>query len=255
MGFFDLKVKCSICDKEAGLNRYQIANKGWICKDCFKKAGFNLATPIKKMTVEDIINVLDKNDENKRNFEQFNATKIIGNFEIDDNSKKWIINNKGLFSKNVVPKIFNYSDIVDFELLEDGESIAKGGLGRAVVGGVLFGGIGAVVGGITGKKKSKPGCNSLKIKITLNDINNSSVYVNFITTSVKKNSFIYKTEFDLAQKCLSTLQVITNDATENIKESSTGSDADEIRKFKKLLDEGIITKEEFEAKKKQLLGL
>ena len=173
MGFFDLKVTCSICNKETGLNRYQIANKGWICKDCFKKCGFNLATPIKKMTVEDIMNALDKNDENKRNFEQFNATKIIGNFEIDDNSKKWIINNKGLFSKNVVPKIFNYSDIVDFELLEDGESIAKGGLGRAVVGGVLFGGIGAVVGGITGKKKSKPVCNSLKIKITLNDINNS----------------------------------------------------------------------------------
>lgn len=31
--------------------------------------------------------------------------------------------------------------------------------------------------------------------------------------------------------------------------------ADEIRKFKKLADDGIITNEEFEAKKKQLLGL
>ncbi len=33
------------------------------------------------------------------------------------------------------------------------------------------------------------------------------------------------------------------------------SNADEIRKYKKLLDDGIITQEEFEAKKKQLLGL
>ncbi len=33
------------------------------------------------------------------------------------------------------------------------------------------------------------------------------------------------------------------------------SDADEIMKFKKLLDDGIITPEEFEAKKRQLLGL
>jgi len=33
------------------------------------------------------------------------------------------------------------------------------------------------------------------------------------------------------------------------------SDADEILKFKGLLDSGIITQEEFEAKKKQLLGL
>lgn len=33
------------------------------------------------------------------------------------------------------------------------------------------------------------------------------------------------------------------------------SDADEIRKYKALLDDGIITQEEFDAKKKQLLGL
>lgn len=33
------------------------------------------------------------------------------------------------------------------------------------------------------------------------------------------------------------------------------SAADELKKFKGLLDSGVITKEEFEAKKKQLLGL
>ena len=33
------------------------------------------------------------------------------------------------------------------------------------------------------------------------------------------------------------------------------SNADEIKKYKELLDAGIITQEEFDAKKKQLLGL
>lgn len=33
------------------------------------------------------------------------------------------------------------------------------------------------------------------------------------------------------------------------------SSSDEIRKFKELLDDGIITEEEFDAKKKQLLGI
>ena len=33
------------------------------------------------------------------------------------------------------------------------------------------------------------------------------------------------------------------------------SNADELKKYKDLLDSGIITEEEFEAKKKQLLGL
>lgn len=35
----------------------------------------------------------------------------------------------------------------------------------------------------------------------------------------------------------------------------TGSVANEIREFKKLFDDGIITQEEFDAKKKQLLGI
>ena len=33
------------------------------------------------------------------------------------------------------------------------------------------------------------------------------------------------------------------------------SSADEIRKYKELMDEGIITEAEFEAKKQQLLGI
>ncbi len=33
------------------------------------------------------------------------------------------------------------------------------------------------------------------------------------------------------------------------------SDADELRKFKQLLDDGIITEEEYNAKKKQILGI
>lgn len=39
------------------------------------------------------------------------------------------------------------------------------------------------------------------------------------------------------------------------KEEKTTSQADEIKKFKELLDSGAITEEEYEAKKKQILGL
>ena len=49
---------------------------------------------------------------------------------------------------------------------------------------------------------------------------------------------------------------------ENMKNTSTVinqyqslSGAEELRKFKQLLDDGIITQEEFDAKKKQILGL
>ncbi len=53
---------------------------------------------------------------------------------------------------------------------------------------------------------------------------------------------------------------LTDEEYNAIKASNQGaktdiSPADEIKKFKELLDSGIITQEEFDAKKKQLLGL
>ena len=48
---------------------------------------------------------------------------------------------------------------------------------------------------------------------------------------------------------------IDNSHSKNSQANSTISSADELKKFKELLDAGIITQEEFDAKKKQLLGL
>jgi hypothetical protein len=85
----------------------------------------------------------------------FTPTREVGNyFAIDENARLWAIG-KGMFPslKKAVP--YSYDDIVDFELLEDGSSIIKGGVGSSIVRAALFGGIGAVVGSATGKKKIK----------------------------------------------------------------------------------------------------
>ena len=48
-----------------------------------------------------------------------------------------------------------------------------------------------------------------------------------------------------------------NQSSSNIQTTivESSSNADELKKYKELLDQGIITQEEFDAKKKQLLGL
>lgn len=46
-----------------------------------------------------------------------------------------------------------------------------------------------------------------------------------------------------------------NNATVITPVTNTTDEADQIKKFKELLDSGVITQEEFDAKKKQLLGL
>ena len=53
---------------------------------------------------------------------------------------------------------------------------------------------------------------------------------------------------------------ITEEEVENLSKTQDTkqtniSQADELKKFKELLDNGVITQEEFDAKKKQLLGL
>lgn len=140
-------------------------------------------------------------------------------------------------------------------MLEDGETVSQGGLGRALAGGALFGGAGAVVGGVTGKKKSKGVCTSLRVKVTLKDINNPVAYVDFITFRAKKDGFSYKDLYNQAQVCLSVFQLICDSQELTESNNTLGSNADEIRKFKELFDEGIITLEEYDAKKKELLGL
>ena len=72
-----------------------------------------------------------------------------------------------------------------------------------------------------------------------------------------KDSFTYKSIYKSAQEILSTLQLICNSPKVPEENSNVHpkSNADEILKFKNLLDQGIITQEEFDLKKKQLLGL
>ena len=43
--------------------------------------------------------------------------------------------------------------------------------------------------------------------------------------------------------------------TQKFKQEIPQSNADELKKYKDLLDSGVLSQEEFDAKKKQLLGL
>lgn len=201
--------------------------------------------------------------------DSFVAThRVAGYLEINETERKLFIPYKGdgSFSSRMnymkngsKPRVYNYEDILSFELLEDGEMITSGGLGSAALGGIVFGGTGAIVGAITGKKKSKPVCTSLSLKITINDQQNPVEHIEFISSPAKKDGFGYKFALENAQKCSSMLEIICNDVKNKagVSEQKTMplSEADEIFKFKNLLDAGVITQEEFELKKKQLLGL
>ena len=179
-------------------------------------------------------------------------------FGINEATHQWAVG-RGIIPsfRKAIP--YSYDDIVDYELLEDGTSITMGGLGNAVVCCVLFGCVCAMVGGITGTRITNSKCTNLMIKITVNNISEPVEYIKLISSPTDKRSPAYKKAFFNAQQILSMLQVIcsqcADDVEENKVETSEPSVIDEIRKYKELWDEGIITDEEFRAKKAQLLNL
>ena len=84
-----------------------------------------------------------------------------------------------------------------------------------------------------------------------------------VVNSQNSNNEINKIiDFNKCPKCNSTnISELSDEefrkitSTTNSSNPPAVSSADELKKFKELLDMGIITQEEFDAKKKQLLGL
>lgn len=272
------KKPCACCGKPLGLlNGDIVLADGEICFDCWKNAGFGFST------VGSNEYTLAQLAEHRQEAEAKRAEEALKKKEAEEDLARMrsvmpektigpvaFNNTEGVvrvsFSNMFEPdQYFRYRQILGFELLEDGESIAKskGGLGSAVVGGMLFGGAGLVAGAVLGGKKTKTKnvCTSMKVKITLRDNNPDVIYVDLITKETKCDSGAYKDAAKQAQDILSALQVA---ADKGAGEASTQpvvvaaaapSAADELMKFKQLLDAGAITQEEFDAKKKQLLGL
>ena len=71
-----------------------------------------------------------------------------------------------------------------------------------------------------------------------------------------ENSILFgESQNELAQQIADYIEQKRNQSTTQTQVIQQTSSADELKKFKELLDMGVITQEEFDAKKKQLLGL
>ena len=245
---------CGICGVKLGLKKVMIKGGNYLCFDCVKKAGYNPLTWMGNMkTSLGEIQSQINGDVVQESRTDMTVTQSVGNiFMMDENSHLWYSQDQFGLHKGAVHR---FEDIIDYELLEDGNMQTKGGLGSAVAGGLAFGSVGALVGVSVGKKTTTTDCTSMRIKITLNNLNSPVEYVNLLQMKVAKKSAAYKKAYEQAQEILSILNVMTAQKHNGTVGDAPTSAADEIVKFKKLMDDGVITPEEFEAKKKQLLGL
>ena len=260
MRLFGNKEICPICGQPAkGLFNIKIKDDVTLCKECSEKIAIEPSMR-QFQTVDDIKDHLAYREENLKLFQSFSPTNEVkfGNcyFREDKELKKWCFVSP---QNSANPELFDYDEIIDYEFTENGEQITTGGLGSAVAGGLLLGSTGAIVGSNVGKKKSKTSINSMQIRISLSNKYRNQILIDLLPlkSEIKSGSLAYTSYKSQADKLVSFLDSLCNKvnaATHSSTESHV-SEADEILKFKSLLDSGIISQEEFEAKKKQLLGL
>lgn len=220
---------------------------------------------------------------------QYNASASEGNFDLLHYKSSGLSFGTGFdktigsyFSVDTLGKRFKFKgdssfhtfgDLVNYELCENNSTIQKGSIGRAIVGGALFGEVGAIVGATT--RKSQNVVDSLYIRLTLKSSGMKTI--TFINSSTDRNGFIYKTARKSADEVLSELDLIlaenqstaaqTASQPQNEAQSAAPSVqlppqpepsptliADELLKLKQLLDMGVLTQEEFDQQKQKLLN-
>ena len=214
-----------------------------------------LQNEIKKQKLFEILNS-SGDFKSSKEFISYDYKNILA---LDEESKRICV-----VSDDGTRKIYLYKDLLQVEIVEDGVSVTTTSrtsqLGGALVGGMLAGGVGAVIGGLSGKTKTEREINSIELKLVVNDTN-QPVY-SFVFYKKKKFEEFQatqkaKNEVNFWHSLISVLikradeeDITSNESNKN----DYNSVADELLKLSELLKQGIITKEEFEKQKTKLLS-
>lgn len=154
--------------------------------------------------------------------------------------------------------IYGFDNIVNVEIEIDGNSVASPSIGGAIVGGVLFGGAGAIVG--SSNKTINQKIKNIALKLYVDDIKNPYHRLLFYsnTTAVATNHpYVVQPQKEVNEWYSRFLNIIEKRklvSQENVNRPND-SVADELTKMSGLLKDGIISQEEFDAFKKKALGL
>ncbi|CAK1231687.1 hypothetical protein R53718_MFFEMHAI_00742 [Fructobacillus evanidus] len=280
-------MNCAICGNKLKIFRSYKVNKvrldyiRRICIDCVKKLGITkIDSETKQSLLLSHIEDLKRLIENKEKFstriqlerasvekeneiqikneqeEKFKDVKneftihgsIYSNVFLRDDNKQILLtkNNQNWY------KIFKYSELETFERNID-EDVSyktnkKHGITRAIAGNAIAGPVGAIIGSGTAKSNS---VENHRIKSITFSIRFTSGYLYTIIFSG------IDSQIKIADSLYLHLNgIISSNQRDNKKTiMSNNNELNNLTKLKELLDDGVITEEEFTAKKKQILGI
>lgn len=174
---------------------------------------------------------------------------------VDNEHYKWAV----VYPSSDEPHIFNFQDLISYEIIQNGEKAISGNAGDATAGAILFGTAGAIVGA-SSKKTISEMCHDLHIEIRVNNLNRSLLILPCSTGEIAVNCSIFQDRVQKAHEILSILSYIKSNA-KRINKDIQGSENTsediyaEIERLLNLKENGIITEEEFHRKKESLLGI
>lgn len=116
----------------------------------------------------------------------------------DDTNKKIMFIQHNIFAKTKSKYLLNkydYSDLIKIQVVEDDDVVSEKSLvnvvGRAMVGGIIGGGIGVIVGATTSKSKNKKVVSSIKINIQTDSSSDIEIEI-YDSKPIDKKSTDYK---------------------------------------------------------------
>lgn len=144
-------------------------------------------------------------EENKRRRTAFKKTKSFIGISFDEITETFKIDSNYF-------NVFKFDELVDYNLIENGQTIVQGGvsLKRAAAGGILLGGAGMIIGGLTGKKKIEDHATEIKIEFKVKGLNEGSYEINLLSKPVKKDTLTYKGTVIIAKDIISFFDKISN---------------------------------------------
>lgn len=230
---------CPVCGGKIGLLNKVKTSDGEICPSC--------AAICPSHATRTTMEIQKYWEINHARWAHFTVTQVLKSLvsdciTIDSTHRLFVFGDVKKLKEE--PIVFGFDEVESYQNeLIGGKTVTKkkGGITRAVIGGAIAGPVGAIVGSSTAKSETKT---TGGIRMTM---------VNFDTYAgkVQRASAHYPTGFtEFLDRC------IAEAPAKNAPDAPAAvSAADEILKYKALLDQGILTPEEFEAKKAQLLGL
>ena len=215
-----------------------------------------------KLIKEEIVSKVLKDPNRVREIEVSTGLGGVKTKIIVDNKEKKI----QFEIQKVKTKKFDFTEISKYEVYENGDKVVSGNVGKALVGGFFFG-IGGALLATQASKRVNSNCSDLRIFIYFKDIDFPSIEIPIISSETSKSTEHYSNkvslvkeicallEFAINQKQLSSYEDKLQESKTEDKNTNKKSDKEKIKELKEMLDEGLISENDFEKKKKQILGI